>query len=179
MKAILSTLLLLCFGGKLMTCAALHSPLLTPKTQVHAASASSADNYSIVFSRNGSEDFNLHVVYTFTLRFANADSVTMQFGGNPEISVSGLEVRTVPATAWNPSPDRHAPQRQQCSGLRERPRPHRKGRQGDGIRKMDRLHAALLHNIPLPSTHLRRIIGLLAEEDATTANKLDSLVRHF
>lgn len=101
MKAILSTLLLLCFGGRLMTCSALRSPFLTPMTQAHAASASSADDYSILFSRVGSEDFNLHVVCTFTLRFADADSVTMRFGGDPEISVSDLEVRTVPATAWN------------------------------------------------------------------------------
>lgn len=101
MKAILSTLLLLCFGGRLMTCSALRSPFLTPKTQAHAASASSADDYSIVFTRDVSEDFNLHVVCTFTLRFADADTVAMRFGGDPEISVSDLEVRTVPATAWN------------------------------------------------------------------------------
>lgn len=63
-----------------------------------------ADDYRLLFSKKEGDAFSLHVVCRFTLSFGAEDTIAMRFGGDPELSVSNLRVRTEPETAWQRDP---------------------------------------------------------------------------
>lgn len=64
-----------------------------------------AENYAIVFSKTGMEDFNLRVDCTFTLRYDEDSTAVMRFSGDAAYSVSELRVTVSPEAAWHYDPE--------------------------------------------------------------------------
>ncbi len=63
------------------------------------------ENYAIVFSKTGMEDFNLLIDCTFTLRFDEDSTAVMRFGGDAAYSVGALRVTVSPEAAWHYDPE--------------------------------------------------------------------------